>query len=75
MAPEGLVKPSWKKTVERSVEELNVFCGINNNCKPIAAVYAINVVAYQGLLWLVTPTLGNPVCSMPSAGNGTAIEF
>jgi hypothetical protein len=73
LEPEVLAKPNWKKTVVRSVEELNDFCGINSNCKPIAAVFAINVVACHGLRWLVTPTPENPVCLMPSADNGKAI--
>ena len=75
MAPEGLVKPSWKKTVERLVEELNDFCESKNNYKPIAAVSAINGVACHGLHWLVTPMQASRVCSMPCADNGKAIAF
>ena len=73
MAPEGLVKPSWKKTVEQLVEESNDFCGSNNNYKPIAAVSVINGVACHGLHWLGTPMQASRVCSMPCAENGKAI--
>ena len=73
MALEGLVKPSWKKTVERLVEESNDFCGSNNNYKPIAAVSVINGVACHGLHWLDTPMQASRVCSMPCADNGKAI--
>ena len=73
MAPEGLVKPSWKKTVERLVEELNDFCGSKNNYKPIAAVSVINGVACHGLRWLGTPMQVRRACSMPFADNGKAI--